>query len=271
MGNPIRGIHAPALPHPSATPLPAVSEPPLRALAFVAPLGVVATLLAIYLAAPGFYARYVLEYQHREYQAVEVATVLLATVAGVLLLVAGFRVWAARDRSSRAGALAAAVIGAVGAAALFFAAEEVSWGQTFVNWGIPENEKPQLRETNLHNNLDLPLQSVGQLFLAAVLFLLPALWVLRPRVPLSDAWWPAVAEAPVVFAAAVAFLWKTVKEVYVGLFGTDDDDDFYWGFVEQINEQRELLIALALLLYAVYRVRAARLWAARERPAEPAA
>ena len=29
---------------------------------------------------------------------------------------------------------------------------------------------------------------------------------------------------------------------------------FYWEFVEQMNEQRELLVALTFLLYALYRV-----------------
>lgn len=236
----------------------------------LSPLLVVATLLAVYLVDRDFYLAYVLEAQHREYQAVEMATVSLATLAGLILV--GVAVAVALGRRPRGAGVtpeptgfrglvarhgATLIILAVGGACLFLAAEEVSWGQTFRYWGIPEREKPITHETNLHNNVDLPLQSVGQAFLIVVFFGLPIAWAFRDRLNLPASLRPAVAEPPVIVAAVAAFAWKLVKEAYVGVRGKPEDDAFYWGFIEQINEQKELLIALALFLYACYRVRAA--------------
>jgi hypothetical protein len=242
----------------------------LNLLAMLSPLLVVATLLAIYLADRDFYLAYVLEAQHREYQAVEMATVSLATLAGLMLLGAAATLWRRSRDAAASGGLTGArgfsgivarhgatlIVLAVGGACLFLAAEEVSWGQTFQYWGVPEREKPISHETNLHNNLDLPLQSVGQAFLVLVFFGLPIAWAFRDRLGLPASLRPAVAEAPVIVAAAAAFAWKLVKEIYVGVRGKPEGDAFYWGFIEQINEQKELLVALALFLYACYRVRA---------------
>lgn len=240
----------------------------LRNLAYASPLVVIVTLLAIYLVAPDFYLTYVLEYQHREYQAVEMLTVVFGALASVLLLVTAWQLGRAAWRSRAAAGTSlhrmfdhwfpTLLVLAVGLACFVLVGEEVSWGQTFKYWGIPENQKPIDFETNIHNNMDLPMQSVGQAFLICVFFVAPAVWMMRDRLNLPDDWRVAVAEGPVIFAAAVAFLWKGVKEVYLALLGKAEDDTFYWNFIEQINEQKELLIALSLLLYALYRVRAVR-------------
>lgn len=228
---------------------------PLGLLTVASPLAVVTLLLVIYQLAPEFYLTYVLEYQRREYQAVEMLTFGCATVGGLLLLYAFARAANAALPSDRLAVERwgpSALLLLVGLASLFFAGEEVSWGQTFTNWGIPENQKADPRETNLHNNMDIPLQSLGQVFLAAVFFALPVLWAVRDRVPLPASFGPVVPTVPVIIAAAIAFGWKLSKEIYEALFGREEDDAFFWGFVEQINEQRELLVALALLLYAIH-------------------
>ena len=38
------------------------------------------------------------------------------------------------------------------------------------------------------------------------------------------------------------------------------EDELYIGFVDQMNEHREMLLAVTLLIYALYRVRASRRW-----------
>lgn len=74
----------------------------------------------------------------------------------------------------------------------------------------------------------------------------------------------AVPEWPVVFAMAVAFGWRHFKTVYVAIAGEDNlgtygDGGFYWSFVEQINEHKEMLLATAILSYAIYRLRPPRI------------
>lgn len=250
---------------------------PLRLLAYLSPLLIVAALLAIYLVDRDFYLTYVLEYQHREYQAVEMVTVTFAGIASALLFYTAARLggpawYTRRDRTMTLHQrfdhwFPTLLILAVALSALFFVGEELSWGQTFEYWGVAENEKPIEYETNLHNNLDLPMQSVGQGFLMFVFFIAPAVWVFREKLDLPAHWGVVIADGPVIVAAAAAFVWKGVKEVYVAALGTAESDIFYWGFIEQINEQKELLVALSLLLYAIYRVVRAQ---SREQRAESA-
>ncbi|MAE62764.1 MAG: hypothetical protein CMJ18_00710 [Phycisphaeraceae bacterium] len=240
---------------------------PLRIVTWLVPVLLLLALLAIYLAAPDFYLAYVLEESRREYQAVEFVTVGSALIASLILAGCAVRLWrvgpsafapqAGRGRfAGRSGAIA---IGVIALAAFFFGGEEMSWGQTYFGWKTPEDYRQVSVETNLHN-VDFPIsvQSIGSAFIFTVLVILPALWALRGRIGLTlpGEWGPAMAEPPVIFAIVVAFAWKLFKNGYRTLAG--EESTFYMQFVEQINEQKEMLVAVGLLLYALHRVVAVR-------------
>jgi len=258
------------------------------AVALIAPV-LVLCLLGIYLASPGqwhegfeadgdatlllddankgFYLTYILEERYREYQAVEMITLGCSAGAGLFgLLGAGILL----KRSKKTGGLvdrfgAAAIIGTVGLAGVFFAGEEINWGQTFSRWGQAEFENnPEPGDTaqeeyvaqSLHNQKDgLPIQAMGSAFLAGVLIVLPGVWRAKQqawRLPMGL--YPAVAPWPVVTTAAFAFAIKAVKSIYRSSVGKDQAklDVFYMGYLEQLNEQKEMLLALAMLLYCAY-------------------
>ncbi len=233
------------------------------ALAYAAPLVVILTLLTIYLVAPEFYLARVLELTRRESQAVEMATVALLAVALFPLAWAAKRLWSdlpraiegsgARPLLHRYGA--AVFVTLILLATLFFLGEEVNWGQTFKLWFDPTHKLDE--QTNLHNNVPgISLQGLGSLGMACAFFVAPLLWLLRDRLRLPSTLAPAMPEGPVIACLAVAMVWKWFKDVYASVAGTAPENTFYVGFVEQINEQKELLVALSLLLYGLYRVRA---------------
>lgn len=236
---------------------------PVDLLACALPLGLIAAMLAVYFIDRDFYLTYVLEPRKREYQAVEIATLLFLFLSLPLLAAAARSQW--RSGREAGGRAALVVIVLVLGAAAFAMGEEADWGDTFFDWtreGGALGDVPALddgRALNLHNNL--PIRGIGSAFLVAVFFGLPLLWAGRDRWRMPAGLRPAVAEWPVVFAMAVAFGWRLVKHVYVtivgkGNLGVYGDDGFYWGFVEQNNEHKEMLIAVALFLYAFYRLRA---------------
>ena len=152
-------------------------------------------------------------------------------------------------------------------ATFFFAGEEASWGQTYLGFQTPETyEKASGNsETNLHNT-SLNIQGLGSIFLAVMFFGLPIAWVYRVKLNLPAGWAPAIAEGPVIFCLALGFGWKLFKDVYrrCCLTGPDGSDRFYIEFVEQINEQKEMLVGVALLIYGLYRLRAVRRFVANQ-------
>ncbi len=236
------------------------------AAALVAPAMILA-LLVTYLVSPDFYLTWVLNEKQRETQIVEYLTFGSSALAGVMLLIGGVRLWR-RQRRSEPGAGSfwrrhvhdrggAWIVLVVAAAALFLAGEEISWGQTYLGWDTPEPYERLSVETNLHNT-DLPVNNLGSLFLLAVFVALPIVWALRSdRLPRS--WAPAIPEWPVVVTVLVAFLWKEYKNVYRMIYSDGPDaSPFYIGFVEQINEHKEMLAGVGLLMYALYRWRAVR-------------
>ncbi len=249
-------------------------------LAYAAPWLAVLTLLAIYLVAPRFYLTYVLELRRRESQAVEMATVLVLGVAVVALAWSSVRLWRAarRARATRAHlepreslgrAAAAFFVTGVFAAALFFLGEEVNWGQTFLLWIDPAHHLPV--QTNVHNNIPLiSVQGLGSLCVALAFVGAPLAWALRDRLKLKipETFRPAVAEGPVVMCLAVAFAIKWVKDLYRAVYTITPDDAFYHGFLEQVNEQKELLVALTFALYGLYRLAAVRRAAPAPAPAD---
>lgn len=219
-------------------------------------------LLGTYLISPRFYLTYVLSSTEREFQVVELITVTEAFLAASMLSCAGWRLWRrpSRDLGSDQGGPrggqrlqpALLVLGLTAAAAFFFAGEEISWGQTFLGWDTPQTYAAHSGETNLHNT-SLPVQSLGSLYLAAVFFGLPLAWRYRDALGLPPGLRSAVPPGPVIFTFAFAFAWKAWKSVY-GLIGDKDPQSattFYLGFLEQINEQKEMLCAHGLLVYGV--------------------
>lgn len=237
---------------------PTIHWPDLLACAL--PLGLIAALLGTYFIDRDFYLTYVLEYERREFQAVEITTLVFLMLSIPMLSMATRSQW--RRRHEPGGVQALAVIVLVLGAAAFALGEEADWGDTFFGWTRDGGSLADVRALddgralNLHNNL--PIRGIGSAFVVAVFFGLPFLWAGRERWRLPAGLRPAVAEWPVVFAMAVAFGWRLLKHVYIAVAGKGEPGDggFYGGFVEQTNEHKEMLIAVAFFLYALYRLRA---------------
>ena len=244
-------------------------------------------LLIVYALSPEFYLSYFLQRHGREFQVVELVTFGCAFAAAALLGWSAVVRWR-RDRlraEVRHVSGATLLIALVALASIFFAGEEISWGQTWFGWDSPDAflDHQGLGETNLHNIEGVPFsfQALGSVFIVTVLIGLPLLWasrgaLRRKGVELPEDWAPAVAEWPVVVSTVFASLWGSWKGLYVAVVGRDPihpeqltpwfadlvaqyrrppiSSPFYWQFVEQLNEQKEMLVAMALLVYAVYRV-----------------
>ena len=240
-------------------------------IAWATPIALPIALVLTYVAAPDFYLRWILEERRREWQIVELITVISALAASILLATAAQRLFrhgpslypdcpGPKWTAGRGGAI---LIGLTAVASFFFAGEEISWGQTYLGWSTPRSYKEISGETNLHNIRDLfiSVQSMGSLFILIMFIGLPILWAITPlRAKLPDDWKPAIAEWPVVFTIAVAFTWKGFKNAY-GWIVTDVETSptpFSEDFVAQINEQKEMLVAVGLLMYGLHRLAAAR-------------
>ena len=103
----------------------------LNKIGYASPIVIVSGLYVTYMAAPEFYLSYILEEAHREQGAVEIVTFLSALIAGLLLSYSTWQLW------QRGNWLAAGVVGAVSAATLVFAGEEIGWGQIYLGWETP--------------------------------------------------------------------------------------------------------------------------------------
>ncbi len=236
----------------------------LTVLTLALPVAIIAAMVGIYLVDPQFYLAYILEALHRETQAVEIGTFIFLVLAGLGLIGAVWR-QARHWRATRepGSGLALGILVLVMLACFFVAGEEIDWGDTWGLWG-KNAPKGDLVALNLHNTSALPIKSLGSLFLIVVFFGLPLAWALRDRLKLPAGLVAAVPQWPVVVAMAIAFAWRLVKNVYIlsvggkGNLGAYGDGGVYWDFIEQINEQKELLIAVALFLYALWRLRATR-------------
>lgn len=215
--------------------------------------GAVFMLTMCYLFAPEFYLKWVLNEQEREYQVVELVTFGTAFTASVLLGIWLWRMW---KQEGRAALYGLATVGVIALATFFFAGEEVSWGQTYLGWKTPETMREFSHETNIHNS-SLPIQALGSVFLVVMFFVLPAVWALGKRfgwkIPASME--PAIAEGPVIVCMAFAFGWKETKSLYRWLNPDYETRAVYIDFFEQINEHKEMLVAVSLLMYAVLRFR----------------
>lgn len=220
-------------------------------LGYLIPTLIPVALTLTYLIAPGFYLKWVLEAFNRENQICEILTVGSAAIAGLILLYVTVRFWLLNRRLLAASQLIIAL------AAIFFAGEEIDWGQIYFDIETPESYREHYGTvTNLHNaDLPIPVRQVGNVFLICVFLVLPGLWRFRPGLLPRD-WAPIIPEGPVVYCIILAHAWSAVKKVY-RLFvevGERPDPQLYWEYLEQINEHKELLVAVTLLMYAVYRV-----------------
>jgi hypothetical protein len=248
-------------------PLPSRARLPLYAL----PLATLALLGSTYLVAPDFYLKYVLAFMQREKQVVEIVTFLCAISSSVCLSIACRRLWKARRRVPVGGG--AMIIGVIATAAFFFAGEELSWGQDWIGWQTPDEFVPHTPQTNLHNIETLPIrvQTLASLFLVTMFFALPLAWRLDAGKKLPQSWEPAIAEGPVIFTMVVGFIWRESKVAYRVLHpqweDAREDHPGYWEFFEQSGEMKEMLVAVALLMYGIYRLRVTRRVAGAAPPA----
>ena len=91
--------------------------------------------------------------------------------------------------------------------------------------------------------------------------MLPAIWH-RGKLKLPANWKPAIADGPVIVAVATAYLLKLLVKDFGSKLAdpnkTTHEPVFYWQYMEQINEQKEMLVAVGLLMYALYRIKALR-------------
>ena len=233
-----------------------------KILAYAWPLLVILALVFTYLTAPKFYVLYIFQIQEREFQLVEILTFLGASMAGVLLLRSTWKLWKGTNY------WAASLVGIMAMAALFFAGEEISWGQSYLQWTTPTWWQENFSgETNLHNSR-FPVHQLAALFILSFFFLLPLSWKFRNVLPLPLALEPAIPEGPVIFAIGIAIVFREFKGIYrefsplwyraVDIPWVEVHDQFYQEFLWGMNEYREMLMAFSLLMYAGYRVAATK-------------
>ena len=234
-------------------------------LAFAVPVALVVGFLIVYLVAPATYLKYVLSFSGRETEVVEILTWTSALVAGLILIPLGVALWIATIR--RAGTWlpgGAMLVLMAGLAAFFLGGEEVSWGQTWFHWKTPAEMRGLSRETNLHNGrLGRLVHHCGNVFLIGLFLVGPVLWRFRERLPfrIPHDWRPAVAEWPVFTTIGLAFLLRLPKLYFTNAYSPADitamtrSATFYGQYLEEINEQKEMLVAIGLLIYALYRIR----------------
>lgn len=220
----------------------------LHSMGYATPLVIVLGLLLIYVMAPEFYLAYILEEVHREQGAVEIVTFWSALIGGGMLLASSWTFWKSGNR------LAAGVIGAVSGASILFAGEEIGWGQIHFGWETPLWWSTRFGgSTDLHSS-QFPVRTLAAIFLFVIFFLLPLVWKFQRPLWLPANLKPAIPEGPVIFTIAFATLYRELKGIYFWLTPLGYRDRFYEEFLWGLNEQKEMLIAIAMLLYALYRL-----------------
>jgi hypothetical protein len=170
------------------------------------------------------------------------------TVLFLLLgVMAGTRILALDTRSVR-GPLKAWVLLIV-AGAIYFAGEEISWGQHFFGWGTPEgwariNEQA---ETNLHNTSALFNQLPRTLLTAAALLggVAAPLWIRARGAPPArfPVWlWPTLSCLPAaLLAVTISWPGKLLRATGLDQGGLDIGP----------GETKEALLGLFIMLYLV--------------------
>jgi hypothetical protein len=99
-----------------------------------------------------------------------------------------------------------------------------------------------------------PVPHLAAVFLLVIFFLLPLAWKFQSPLGLPVALEPAIAEGTVIFTIGIAAIYRELKGVYFWLSPFGDQNHFYEDYFWGLNEHKEMLIALAMLLYALYRL-----------------
>ncbi|MDT3778458.1 hypothetical protein PJI16_12900 [Nitrospira sp. MA-1] len=220
----------------------------LYSIGYATPIVTVLGLFMCYLMAPEFYLTHILEEVQREQGAVEIVTFWSAMMGGSLLLWSSWKFW------KNGNWPAAGVIGAVSAATLLFAGEEIGWGQIYFGWDTPLWWSTRFGgSTDLHSSR-FPAHTVAAIFLFVIFILLPLVWKFQLPLRLPANLKPAIPEGPVIFAIVFATLYRELKGFYFWLTPLGYRDRFYEEFLWGLNEHKEMLIAIAMLLYALYRL-----------------
>lgn len=220
----------------------------LTKIGYVSPIVIVSGLYVSYLVAPEFYLSYLLEETRREEGVVEIVTFLSALIAGLILLYSTWHLFQGGNW------LAAGIVGAISLATLVFAGEEISWGQIYFVWTTPVWWRDDFGgSTELHSGA-LPVSQLAAIFLLVIFFLLPLAWKFQTLLRLPVELEPAIAEGPVIFTIAFAAIYREIKGIYLWLTPLEYQDRLYREFFWGLNEHKEMLIAIAMLMYALYRL-----------------
>lgn len=229
-----------------------VIAPKLTLCCYFTPVLLIGMIWVSFFVSPEFFLNYILSEVNREFQIIEIVTFLSCLVGGILLMFCTVQLWKQGWR------LAALLVSVYGLATLFFAGEEVSWGQSYFFWDTPDWwDQNVAYETNFHNSRISVwgFHTLAGLFQLVMFGIIPGLWFLRDKIPLMKFLGPAIPELPVISMIFIAFLYRECKNVYMWFFPHDQFfQDFIWG----LNEHREMLVALALLFYAIYRTKAVK-------------
>ncbi len=199
---------------------------------------------------PNFYFTFLLEENNREYQIIEILTFVAGAIAGLVLVYVAFQFWVIHRWE------AAVWVGIMALATIFFAGEEISWGQSYLAWETPEWWGEYIsRETNFHNSRadqanHFRLTQWGGIFLLVMFVVAPIVWVYQDRLGLSLNLAPAMPDFGSMVTIVVASLYRESKGIFQSLLPSGQIyEDFLWG----ISEHREMLVAIGLLIYALSR------------------
>ena len=234
-------------------------------IAFAVPIALIVLFFLIYLISPSAYLTYILEKHNREKQAVEILTWTSALAGALILFTCAALQWRISAKALGGSILPGGpfFILLVGLASFFFAGEELSWGQTWFHWKTPSQMQGISRETNLHNGVFGHLvRLAGNLFVIGMFIVLPIVWKLRQKLPfkLPEDWRPGIAEWPVGSCILLGLLVAVPKGVFMSTHNAASEaaSPFYVNYLEEILEQKEMLFAIAMFIYGLYRIRAIR-------------
>lgn len=139
-------------------------------------------------------------------------------------------------------------------ATLIFAGEEISWGKIYLGWITPSWWRGNFGGSTKLHSTKLPVSQLAAIFLLVIFFLLPLAWRFQPPLRLPVELEPAIAEGPVIFTIAFAAIYRELKGVYLWFMPLECEDRLYREFFWGLNEHKEMLIAIAMLFYALYRL-----------------
>jgi len=243
---------------------------PLAVPAILLPVAIILLLVGAYAVSSDFYLKYVLNHTDREHQVVEILTALAALPGALFLGIAAVRLAKHRQRiastypgavSRWQGLLPAMHVGVIALAAFFFGGEEINWGQRPLWYFFPELEVKHPAQFNVHNShwSFISVQSLGGVFLVTMFLIVPIVWHWRKQLRLPPELQLSVPRWPIAVNLIIAMLWATIKGVYKNLYGEGRMDiPVYRDFFEESKEHKELLVAVMLLLYGLYCIRAAK-------------